>query len=151
MSRRRWILLIGAVALLAAGLEVVAWIYHGSRGVVEVVNDGDTTLQDLVISFGETRTAVGDLRAGQSARVWLEGDRKGAVTLAFTQKLNPLTGFLLDDVDPGQLYAEQLKMVVHVRPNEVTRSVEDAEDDPGPLARLKRRIVDRISAEFSLH
>ena len=142
--------LIGAVVLLAIGLEVAVWMNRETRGVVEVVNDGDAALRDLVVSFGQTRIAVGDLDAGGSARVWLDGSRKGSVTLAFRQAHNPLTGFFLDDVDPGQLNQEQLKMVIHVRPNEVTREVEDAETDPAPLSRLGRRIVDQIRAELSL-
>lgn len=143
-------LLIGAVVLLAVGLEVVVSMYRGTRGAVEVVNDGDATLQNLVVSFGETRIAVGDLRAGGSARVWLDGGRRRAVTLAFTQVDNPLTGFFLDDVDPDQLNAEQLKLVIHVRPNEVTRGLDEDEVDPTPLSWLKQRLVDRFSAEMSL-
>lgn len=142
-------LLIGAVVLLAVGLEVAVRMYHESRAAVEIVNDGNATLKDLVIEFGETRIAVGDVRAGGSARVWLDGGRKGAVTLAFTQAHNPLTGFFLDDVDPGQLNEEQLKMVIRVRPNEVTRGVEDDEVDPTPLSWLKQRIVDRFRSELS--
>lgn len=141
---------IGAVVLLAIGLEVAVWMNRETRGAVEIVNDGDAALKDIVISFGETRIAVGDLNAGGSARFWLDSGRKGAVTLAFTQAHNPLTGFFLDDVDPGQLNEEQLKMVIHVRPNEVTREVEDAEADPAPLSRLSRRIIDQIRAELSL-
>jgi hypothetical protein len=70
--------------------------------------------------------------------------------LSFTQIRNPLTGFYLDEVDPGRLNEEQLKMVIHIRPNEVTREVEDADADPAPLSRLGRRIVDQIRAELSL-
>ncbi len=150
MSRLKAKLLIGAVVLLAVGLEVVVWAYRETRGAVEIVNDGDAALQGLVVSFGETRIAVGDVRAGGSARVWLDGGRKRTVTLAFTQADNPLTGFFLDDVDPDQLNAEQLKLVIHVRPNEVTRGLEDEEADPTPLSWLKQRLVDRFSAEMSL-
>jgi hypothetical protein len=143
-------LLIGAIALLAIGLEVVVWMNHETRGAVEVVNDGDVTLKDLVVVYGETQIVVGDVRAGGSVRVWLRGGRKGPATLSFTQIRNPLTGFYLDEVDPGRLNEEQLKMVIHIRPNEVTREVEDADADPAPLSRLGRRIVDQIRAELSL-
>lgn len=149
MSRRKWVLLSCAIALLAVVFEVVVWMNHESRGAIEVVNDGDTTLMNLVVSFGQARIAVGDVRAGDSARVWLDGGRKGTVTLAFTQDRNPLTGFLLDDVELGQLTEENLKMVIHVRPNEVTRSIEDGEDAPTPLAQLWRRFVEQIKSELS--
>jgi hypothetical protein len=150
MKRRKAIILIGVVALLAVGLEFAVWMNRETRGAVEVVNDGDATLKDLVIHFGETHIVVGDVKAGGTARVWLDGGRKGTVTLEFTQVRNPLTGFFLDGVDPGQLNEEQLKMVIHVRPNEVTREVADAEADPSPLSRLGQRIVDHIRAELSL-
>lgn len=143
-------ILIGAVALLAIGLEVAVWMNSETRGAVEIVNDGDATLKDLVVSFGETRIAVGEVKPGGTARVWLAGGRKGTLTLAFTQAHNPLSGFLLDDVDPNQLNEEQIKLVVHVQPNQVMRSIEDAEDDPTPLSRLRRRIIDRVAAELSL-
>jgi hypothetical protein len=149
MSRRKWGLLIGVVALLAVGLEVVVWMNHGSKAAVEVVNDGDKLLENVVVGFGEARIAVGDVGAGESARIWLDGDRKGAVTLSFTQDRNPLTGFFLDDVDPGQLSSESLKLFIHVRPNEVMRNIEDSEDEPSPLARLWRRFVETIKSELS--
>ncbi|WP_145952256.1 hypothetical protein [Paludisphaera borealis] len=149
MTRRKWMLLIGAVALLAVGFEVVVWMNHGSRAAVEVVNDGDTTLENLVVGFGETKIALGDVGAGDSARVWLDGDRKGAVTLAFTQNRNPLTGFFLDDVDLRQLSEENLKLVIHVLPNQVMRNIEDGEAEPTPLARLWRRFVEIIKSELS--
>jgi hypothetical protein len=149
MSRRKWWLLIGAVALLAIGFEVVVWTNHVARTAIVVVNDGDATLENLVVGFGETRVSAGDVGPGDSARVWLDSTGKGTLTLSFTQARNPLTGFLVDDVDLAQLNQENLKIVLHVRPNQVIRNVEDGEEEPTPLARLRRRIGGYIRAELS--
>jgi hypothetical protein len=141
--------LIGAVALLAVGLEVVAWRNRETRVLVEVVNDGDALLEDLVLRFGEMRFVVGDIEVGGTGRVWVDGGRKGTVALSFSQVGNPLTGFLVDDVDTAPLSDEQLKMVIHVLPNQVTKEVADGEGDPTPLSRLRRRIVEQVRAELS--
>jgi len=152
MPKRRLMLLIGAIVLLTAavGLEVAAWRGQDSRAVVMVVNEGDTTIEDLVVGFGEARYPLGNVPVGQSARAWLEGDGKGTVTLSFTQAKNPMSGFLVEDVDVGQMNEEDLKMVLRVQNNLVTRNVEDADASPTPLGGLWQRIVDHVRSELSL-
>jgi hypothetical protein len=152
MSKRRVLLLIGAFVLLAAavGLEVAAWKSRDSSAVVMVVNEGDTTIEGLVVGFGEVRHALGDVPSGQSARAWLEGSGAGTVSLSFTQAGNPMTGFLVEDVDVGMMNAEDLKLVLRIQNNQVTRNIEDGDATPSPLGGLWQRFVDRLSAELSL-
>jgi hypothetical protein len=152
MSKRRVLLLIGALVLLAVavGLEVAARKSRDSSAVVMVVNEGDTTIEGLVVGFGEARHALGDVPSGQSARAWLEGSGAGTVSLSFTQAGNPMTGFLVEDVDVGMMNAEDLKLVLRVKNNQVARNIEDADATPSPLGGLWQRLVDRLDAELSL-
>ena len=152
MSKRRVLLLIGALVLLAAavGLEVAARKSRDSSAVVMVVNEGDTTIEGLVVGFGEARHVLGDDPSGQSARAWLEGSGAGTVSLSFTQAGNPMTGFLVEDVDVGMMNAEDLKLVLRVQNNQVTRNIEDGDATPSPLGGLWQRVVDRFNAELSL-
>jgi hypothetical protein len=152
MSKRRRLLLIGALVLLPAAvwLEVVAWQAQDTRAAVLVVNEGDAAIEDLVVGFGEARYALGNVPAGQSARAWLEGKGKGTVTLSFTQAKNPMSGFLVEDVDVGMMSEEDLKLVLRVQNNLVTRNVEDGDAAPSPLAGLWQRVVHRVRSELSL-
>lgn len=143
--------LIGAIVLLASavGVEIAAWRSRASSAVVLVVNEGDATIENLEVEFGEARYPLGNVPAGQSVRVRLSEDGRGTLSLSFTQARNPMTGFLVEGVDVGQLSAEDLKLVLRIQNNLVIRNIEDGDAPPSPLGGLWRRIVERVRTELS--
>ncbi len=142
-------ILIAAVALLAVGIEVGVRLSQASRGTVEIVNGGNTTLHNLVVAFGGSRIVIGDLNAGESTHVEIEAGSKNLVTLEFTQDQNPLTGITIDDIETDRMQQEGLNLVLVIKPNEVARYMADGdESEPSLLERLRQRIGDWIMAEL---
>jgi len=148
MSRRTWIILISVVALLL-GIELVVRFSVSSRAGVQIVNEGGAVLENLIVSFPGSRVAVGNLPGGDSARVWLSGHGKGTLALSFTQAGNPMSGFQIPDFDPREMHRDGLRLVIHVRPNEVMKYMDD-EESPAPISRLGDKISDWISSELTL-
>ncbi len=147
MSRRARIILI-SVIVLSLGIEGAVWLSHNSRSSVEITNSGGTMIEDLVVSFGGSKVAVGKVAPGESAHVWLSGKAVGTLTLAFTQAGNPMSGFLIQEFDPRSMHRDGLKLVIQIKPNEVVKFMDD-EVTSTPLGRLRDRIGDWISAECS--
>jgi hypothetical protein len=139
-------LLIGAIVLIL-GIEAAVRWGRASKTCVEIVNRGDSMIEDLVVSLEGSRVAVGNVAPGATAHAWLSGRGKGTLTLAFRQLGNPMSGFMLDDFDPRQMRRDGLKMVLQVRPNEVQKYMED-DDTPTGMGGLTGQIRDWVSAEL---
>jgi hypothetical protein len=146
MSTRARIILIGVI-IIVLGVEIAVRFSGGSKTCVQIVNKGDTSLENLVVSFPGSEIGVGSIQAGESVRVWLSGRRKGTLTLAFKQAGNPTSGFMVDDYDPPFMRRGGLKMVLNVKPNEVEKYMEDDESST-PLGRLGNRLSEWISGEL---
>ncbi len=147
MSRRAGIVLISVIVLIL-GIEVAVRLSGNSRTGVEIANLGDTMLENLVVSFGGSQVGVGNVAPGDTAHVWLSGTAKGTLSLSFTQAGNPLSGFLVPEFDPLSMRRDGVRMVLQIKPNDVRRFMDD-EVASSPLSRLRDRIGDWFSAEFS--
>jgi hypothetical protein len=147
MSRRARIVLIGLVCLVV-GIELLVKLSGHSRSSVKIINAADSLIEKLVVSFGETQIAVGSLAPGDATVVWLSGNEKGTLELAYTQKGNPVSGFQIADYDPRALRRDGLRQVIQIKPNEVMKYMDD-EDAGTPIGRLRERIGDRISSELN--
>lgn len=148
MSPRVRILLVASIVLFL-GIEVAIRGLRDPKTCLEIINKGDSPIVDLIVSIEGSRVAVGTVPAGGRTHAWISGSRKGTLTLAFTQKGNPVSGFLVDDFDPRQMQHDGLKMVLEIRPNEVQKYMED-DDSPTGTGGLGGRIRDWISAELTL-
>lgn len=127
MTRRKWITFGAILVLLTIGGELVVRPWNWSKGRVQVVNQGDAPMDDLVVSYGESKVRAGRLKAGQSTTVWFTAAGKGTLGLEFNQKGNPMKGFQVQDFDPQENLSEGLKMVLVVKENRVERFMEDDE------------------------
>ena len=148
MFNRIRIILI-TVIILILGIEVAVRFSSVSKTCVEIINKGDSMIENLVVSFAGSQVAVGSLPSGESTHVWLSGSQKGTLTLAFTQLGNPMSGFMVTDFDPRLMRRDGLKMVLQVKPNEVEKYMEDDESST-PVGRLGDRLRQWIAAEVAL-
>jgi len=147
MSPRARIVLISVIVLLL-GIEVALRPSQTSRSSVEIANLGDTMLENLVVSFGGSQVGVGKVAPGDTTHVWLSGVEKGMLSLSFTQAGNPMSGFLVPDFDPRSMRRDGLRLVLHIKPNEVMKFMED-EATSTPLGHLRDRISDWVSVELN--
>jgi hypothetical protein len=118
---RNW--LIGTVVLVL-GMELAVRWGGTSKTCVEIINKGDSAMEDLVVSLEGSQVALGNVAPGATSRIWLSGRGKGALTLAFRQAGNPMSGFMVDEFDPHLMRRDGLKMVLQVRSNEVQKYME---------------------------
>ena len=140
MTRRKWIILGSLVLLLTIGAEFLVRPWNSSRGCVQVDNQGDAAMDDLILSYGGTKVRVGELKAGQSTRVWFTTSGKDMLSLEFIQKGNPMKGFQVQDFDPADNIANAFKLVLVVKNNRIERFMEDDESTT-PLKSLVESIT----------
>ena len=125
MSRRAWIILVGVVVLLL-GIEVAVRFAGSSRASVQIVNDGDAVIENLVVSFAGSQVAVGNVSPARSAQAWLSGAREGnADTLVHPGGKPDVRVPWSPDFDPRQMHRDGFKLVLEIRPNEVTKYMDD--------------------------
>jgi hypothetical protein len=136
MTRRRWLILGTLLLLLTIGGEFLVRPWNSTKGSVQVVNQGDSTMDDLVVSYGQTRVRIGSLGAGKSTNVWFTAAGKGSVSLEFKQKGNPMTGFQVQEFDPTENLANGLKLVLIVKDNRVERFMDDEQSSSTPWKSL---------------
>jgi hypothetical protein len=125
MTRRKWIILGVLVVLLTIGAEFLVRPWNSSKGCVQIDNQGDAAMDDLILSYGETKIRVGGLGAGRSTNAWFTAGAKDTLSLEFNQKGNPMKGFQVQEFDPAENLANGLKLVLVVKNNRVERSMED--------------------------
>ncbi len=145
MTRRKWIILGVLIVLLTIGAELLVRPWNSSKGCVQVDNQGDAAMDDLVLSYGETKVSVGRLGAGQSTNVWFTAGGKDTLSLEFNQKGNPMKGFQVREFDPAENLANGLKLVLVVKNDRVERSMED-DQSTTPL----KSLMESVSGFFEL-
>ncbi len=144
MSRRKKIYLAASlVVLMAIGAELMIRPLTLWSVCVQVINEGDTPMEDVVVRHAGTSVRMGEVAAGKATNVWLASAPKGTLSIEFSQKGNPSKGFQVSDFDPGELLDNSFKLILKVNTNQVERSVED--DD---VPTLNRRIKDFFSEWF---
>lgn len=146
MSPRARMVLIVLIVLIV-GIEVAVRLSRTSRSSVEIANVAEVPIENLVVSFAGSQVGVGNVAAGDTTHVWLSGIEKGTLSISFTQAGNPMSGFQVPDFDPGNMRRDGLKLVLHIKPNEVMKFLDD-EETSTPLGRLRDRIRDWVSAEL---
>jgi hypothetical protein len=140
MTSHKWKILAAIVILLTIGAEFIVRPLTSSRGCVQVVNQGDARIDDLVMTYGETKVRVGSVRPGQSTNVWFTAAGKGTLKLDFDQKGNPLKGFQVPDFDPAANLGDGFKLVLIMKNDRIERFMDDDESTT-PLKRLKESIT----------
>jgi hypothetical protein len=147
MTRRKWIILGAVLVLLTIAAELVVRPWNSSKGRVQVVNQGDASMDDLVVSYGESKVKVGTLKVGQSTTVWFTVSGKGTLSLELNQKGNPMKGFQVQEFDPEENLRNGLKLVLIVKGNRIERFMED---DPSttPLQSLKDSVSHWFDSEM---
>jgi hypothetical protein len=132
--------MVAVVLLLLAGVaEFSVRPWKAARGCVQIVNLGDTAIDDLVLFYSGTKISLGRVGAGQSSHAWFTPGPLGPLVLEFKQKGNPLPGFKLPDFDPGSNIRDGLKLVLSVKKDRVERSVDD--DD---TVKARENVIERV-------
>jgi len=144
MTRQRWFILGMLLLLLTVGAEVGVRSWNASKASVQIVNQGENTMDDVIVTYGSTRVAVGKLAACQSTNVWLTVAGKGTLSLDFKQKGNPLNGFQVPDFDPTENLANSFKLVLIVKDNRVERFMDDEQPSSSPW----KNLVDIVTGWF---
>jgi hypothetical protein len=140
MSRRGWVIVALVVVILAVGGEMVVRRWNVAKGCVQIVNQSDALVDNLVVSYAQTKIVVGSVPIGQSATVWFTPVGKGALSLDFKQKGSPLNGFQIGDYDPAQNRRDGFKLMLVLKGNQqVERFMEDDEHGSSEL-----NLADRI-------
>ena len=140
MTRRNWIILGVLIVLLTIGAELLVRPWNSSKGCVQVDNQGDAAMEDLILSYGETKVRVGGLGVGGSTNVWFTVAGKDTLSLEFNQKGNPMKGFQVQDFDPADNLANGLKLVLIVKNDRIERSMDD-DQSTSPLKSLAESIT----------
>jgi hypothetical protein len=141
MTRRKWVIAGLALVALAIGAEFAVRPWNPSKGRVQVVNQGDLPVEGLVLSYGDSKVAVGTLAVGQSTIVWFSIVGKAPLNVDFQQKGNPMKGFQIDGFDPGENLTEGFKLMLVIKGDSIERYVED--DEPStPWQSLKKSVKD---------
>jgi hypothetical protein len=83
MSRRRWIILGSIGAILLVGAEVAVRQWESPKACVRIVNQADGAMEDMVVSFRDTRLTLGRLAAGESISIWLTAGPRGLLRLDY--------------------------------------------------------------------
>ncbi|AMV37457.1 hypothetical protein [Planctomyces sp. SH-PL62] len=148
-GRRKFGLTVGLIVISALAIELGVWWLRRPVNAVRVVNGG-APVRNLIASYAGVETYIGDLPAGGSTEIRLDNRPEDAVTLAFTQEGNAATGVLIGGEELHQARRDGLRMVLVLKPNEISRYLEEdaSSDEPSPLLRLVRRVVARIRPEF---
>jgi hypothetical protein len=127
MSRRRWIIALAVLISLLVAVEVVVRRWERPKATLQIINEGDGLLEDLVVSYGDSRMMLGSLRKGESAHASITAGPRGPLRLEYRQKNNPIQSFWIDDYDPLQNLQDGYKQVLVLGGLQIQRYAE--EDD----------------------
>ena len=139
MSQRKWFVLVASVILLTVGAELAARRWQFAKGSIQIVNEGEGPLEDLVVSYSETRVTLGRLEAGQSTKAWFTPAKRGVLSLDFKQMNNALKGFQIQEFDPVENARNGSMLVLVIKSNRVEAFVADDENTASV-----RSMTDRI-------
>jgi hypothetical protein len=127
MPRRRWIIALAILAALLVAAEVTVRRWESPKACVQITNEGDGTMEDVVVVYADSRMPLGPIAKDQSVHVRLTAGPMGPLRLEYRQKGNGIQGFQIADFDPGQLIQDANKQVLVVGTNQIQRYVEDDE------------------------
>ncbi len=133
-------IIAAGLVLLAGAAEITVRPWKAATGCVQIINQGESAIEDLVLSYAGTKVRVGRVGAGQSSQAWFTAGKLGPLNLEFKQKGNPLTGFQVADYDPASNIRDGLKLVLLVKKDQVERSVDD--DD---TAKARESFIKRVT------
>ncbi len=143
MSYKKKVAIIAVVVLLAAGAEIAyRRMDHGTSGV-EIINQGDATLESLVVTYEKTRIPVGNLPPGQGRSVRFKPGERGFLRLDYEQRGQPVQGFQVPEYDPAQHMRDGFKLVLTIKNSEFQRGMEDDEYNP-PETNMVNKVVDWV-------
>lgn len=131
---RGLLILFGVLAFLAV-TEVVLHLVKAPSACVQVENVGVDPIEDLVVSAGDSRTVVGRIEPGATAKAYLSGRGEQTLLLTFHQRGNALGSFQHPGFDPDEMMRDGFKLVLRIRPGEVER-YQDMAEPTTPLGRL---------------
>lgn len=151
--RRRW----GLIALIVllptlAAVELVIRRWESPKAALEIVNEGNGPMEDLVVTYGDSRIPVGKVERGRSVRLRMTAGPMGPLGLEFRQKGNPNSSLSIPDYEPRQNLADGNKFVVVVQGALIQRYAEadEAPENPAaPWTWLKQWFWDHWNTNFS--
>jgi hypothetical protein len=127
MPRRRWIIALAILISLLVAIEVFVRRWERPKAALQIINQGGGIMEELVVSYADTRMPVGTLLKGQSVHLSITAGPVGPLRLDYRQKSNALQGLEIPDYDPAQNIKDGFKQVIVVGINQVQRYAE--EDD----------------------
>jgi len=139
VNRRKWTLIAVILALLAGAAEITVRPWKAAKGCVQIVNQGGSPIEDLVLSYGGTTVRLGHVGVGRSSQAWFTAGNLGPLKLQFKQKGSPLTGFEVADYDPASNLRDGLKLVLTIKQDQVERAVDD--DDS---VKARETLIERV-------
>lgn len=141
MRRRgREILVVVAVLSLVGAAELSFKWASAPRATVEIVNEGSTPIEDLIMTCGDSRTAVPTISPGATARVFLTSAGTHTLKIRFRQQGNALGVYEMPGFDVGLLVSGRFKQVLRVKTNEVER-FQDDDDATTPAGSVARGVL----------
>jgi hypothetical protein len=147
-TKRGVLIGLGAVGLMIA-VEVGLNVWRGSQACIEVTNQGAEPIDDLVLTLGSSRVAASRIEAGATVALYISSRESGTLLMTFRQQGNPLGTFQIPEFDPARLKADNFKVMLNVRRNEIERAQEEA-DPATPLGRLVKALMDRIDRALEI-
>ena len=127
MPRRRWIIALTVLIALLVAAEVAVRRWERPKACLQIVNEADGVIEDLVVTYADTRLPAGRLLKGHSVHVWLTAGPMGPLRLEYRQKGNAIQGFQIPDFDPDRLVEDSYKQVLTIGPNQINRYVDEDE------------------------
>jgi hypothetical protein len=143
VKRHKWVVIAAILLLVAGAAEFALYPWKASKGCVQIVNQGDASLEDLVLSYSGTRVNLGYVPAGESRQAYFTAGKLGPLKLEFKQKGSPLAGFEVADYDPANNLRDGLKLVLFIKKDQVERAVDD--DD---TAKARENLIERVKIWF---
>lgn len=140
MRRRWWFIALPILISLLVAVEVVVRQWERPKATLQIVNEGDVIMDDLVVTYGETRIPAGSLLKGRSVYLKLTAGPMGPLRLEYRHKNNPLQSFWIEDYDPGQNVQDGYKQVLVIGGQVIQRYAEEDEtlQDESVVTRFKR-------------
>lgn len=121
MRRKWWIIALAILVPLLVAVEVAVRRWERPRATLQIINEGDGILEDLVVTYGDTRMPAGSVLRGQSVQLRMTVGPVGPLRLDYRQKNNPIQSFWIDDYDPTQNREDGYKQVLVVGKGQIQR------------------------------
>src|SRR5690242_14756577 len=127
MPRRRWIIALTVLIALLIAAEVAVRRWERPKACLQIVNEADGVIEDLVVTYADTRLPAGRLLKGHSVHVWLTAGPMGPLRLDYRQTGNASQGFQIADFDPARHVEDSYKQVLTIGTNQINRYVDEDE------------------------